>query len=197
MKFHHLTSLLALVAVSCLPLAVQAEETKADESFQSICVNSWMKRANEAKDQVDYKDFGEKYCGCAAAQPLENNAAIDAAIQLCMSRTLLVDAMDSVEEEIGLDKVVADDVSKACLDRWSLVYPNMTEQGKVASKAYCDCANPKLMDLVKASDNMTDKDYADQINAVAATCSSEIKPDAEPAAVPAPAAPATTSAPAN
>ena len=180
MKFRYLASILAVATVCCLPLISYADETKPDESFQTICVNSWLKRANQAKDQVDYKNFGEKYCGCAASQPLDNNAAIDQAIQLCMSRTLLKDAMDSVEEEVSLNKATANDITQYCQDRWNLVYLNMTEKGKIASKAYCDCANPKLVALIKDSDKMTDKDYDNQINGIAASCSSEIKPDAEP-----------------
>ena len=51
------------------------------ESFQTVCINSWMKKIGDSTDKVDFKNFGEKYCTCAAAQPLDSDAAIQKAIQ--------------------------------------------------------------------------------------------------------------------
>lgn len=154
-------------------------ETKPAETFQSVCLGSWMKRQNDIQDKVDYKNFGEKYCECASGQPLDNDDAIDKAIQLCMSRTLLHDTMDALDDKIGLDKATESDIDEHCQSRWQLVYPQLSDKGKEAATAYCKCSQPKLMSLIKKSDNMTDKAYYDEIDSIAASCSQEIKPDDE------------------
>lgn len=165
---------LSIVATTCL----LAGSVYAADSFQSVCINSWMQKIGGAADKVDYKNFGEKYCGCAAGQPLDNDAAIQKAIQLCMSRTLLHDAMDSLEEEVGLSEAKDTDVKEYCEDKWNLIYPKQTDEDKKFTSAYCECANPKLMDLMKQADNLTDKQYDEGIDTVAASCSGNVKQEA-------------------
>ncbi len=145
------------------------------ESFQTVCISSWMKKIGDSADKIDFKNFGEKYCTCAAAQPLDNDAAIQKAIQLCMSRTLLHDAMDSLEQEVGLSEAKDTDINEYCEDRWNLVYPKQTDADKQITAAYCECAKPKLMDLIKKADNMTDKQYEEGIDDVASACSGKVK----------------------
>lgn len=161
------------IAVLLFSSSVYAEEPAkpVSESFQTVCTNAWMQKAGDAKDKVDYKNFGEKYCGCAAGQPLDNDAAVQKAIQVCMSRTLLHDAMDSLEDEVGLAKAKDTDVMEFCQDRWSLIYPKESDADKKQTDAYCECAKPKLMDLVKQADSMTDKQFDEGIDTVAAACS--------------------------
>jgi hypothetical protein len=151
------------------------------ESFQAICLSSWMKRETNVANLTDYKNFGEKYCACALTQPLDTDAAVDKAIQVCMSRTLLRNTMDSLEEEIGLEKASDKDVSQFCQDTWNLIYPKMNDQAKQIATSFCDCSQPKLVSLLKSSTNMTDKDYYAQIDAVAASCSGPIESSQEPA----------------
>lgn len=150
----------------------------AADSFQAVCTNSWMKKIDESTEKVDYKNFGEKYCECAAGQPLDNEAAIQKAIQLCMSRTLLHDAMDSLEEEVGIKEAKDSDVKEYCEDKWNLVYPKQTAEDKIITSAYCACANPKLMELMKQADGMTDKQYAEGIDSAAASCSGNVRQEA-------------------
>lgn len=164
--------MLIMMFISILLLSTTAQSA---ESFQTMCINSWMKKIDASADKVDYKNFGEKYCGCAATQPLDNDASIQKAVQLCMSRTLLHDAMDSLEEEVGLSEAKDTDIIEYCNDRWTLVYPKQTAADKQVTTAYCECAKPKLMDLIKESDNITDKQYDDGINNVAAACSGNVK----------------------
>lgn len=172
---------IVIFVVSLLPLIVCAENAgKQAESFQSVCLSSWMKRINEISDKVSYKNFGEKYCGCALTQPLDTDADIDKAIQVCMARTLLHDTMDTIEDKVGLAKATEKDISESCDGLWNLIYPNMSEQAKRATTDFCNCARPKLADLLKNSDTMTDKDYYTQIDIVAATCSGMVKPEETP-----------------
>ena len=195
MSFSILKQALIAVTIGVFSLSAYAD----GESFQTVCTNAWMQKSGDATDKVDYKNFGEKYCGCAAAQPLDNEAAVQKAIQLCMSRTLLHDAMDSLEEEVGLSEAKDTDITEYCADRWNLIYPKQSDEDKKITSAYCECAKPKLMDLIKQSDNMTDKQYDDGINDVAAACSGNVKQETPSAntsnpapAAPAPAAPAKT-----
>ncbi|MCL9685658.1 hypothetical protein [Legionella maioricensis] len=188
--------ILVAATMGFLSLSAYAE---SGESFQTVCINSWMKKIGDSADKVDFKNFGEKYCTCAAGQPLDNEAAIQKAIQLCLSRTLLHDAMDSLEEEVGLSEAKDTDINEYCEDRWNLIYPKQTDEDKKATTAYCECAKPKLMDLIKKAENMTDKEYDDGINDVAAACSGNVKQETPTTATttttsttPAPTAPAST-----
>lgn len=172
MSFSILKKVLVITTVGFLLLSSYAQ---ADETFETKCVDSWMKKIDDSAEKIDYKNFGEKYCECAAAQPLDSAVAIQKAIQLCMSRTLLHDAMDSLEEEVGLSEAKDTDVNEYCEDRWALIYPKQTEADKKITAAYCECAKPKLMELIKDASNMTDKLYDEGINNVAAACSNNVK----------------------
>lgn len=182
-----------LISSISLPTYAVTEPSRPVESFQSICLDSWMKRMTTIKDQVSYKNFGEKYCSCAQTQPLDTDIAVDKAIQVCMSRTLLHDAMDSLEDSVGLAKATDKDVTQYCLAKWDLIYPQITDRAKEIATAYCECSKLKLVELVKNADAMTDKAYSDQIDSIAASCSSEIKPN-QPATQQAPATQSTTPA---
>ncbi|RAP34747.1 MULTISPECIES: hypothetical protein [Legionella] len=177
MTFRSMKSLLTVVVVSCLPAIGFSDDTKTDAkteapTFQSTCVNAWMGRNTEITDKMDFKNFGEKYCKCAETQqPLDTQEAINKAAQVCMSRTILQDAMDNVEENVGLDKVTSKDIDDSCHNRWLLVYPKMDENDKKIATSYCDCADPKLVDLSKNSEKMTDDEYYKEIYKIAATCS--------------------------
>lgn len=173
MKFSLLKPISIALIVGFFSLATYADTVPQNgDSFEKVCINAWMEKTDLAKDKVDYKNFGEKYCSCAAQQPLNDDASVQKAIQLCMSRTLLHDAMDSLEDEIGLSKAQDSDVMNHCQDRWNLIYPNLSDADKQKTIAYCDCAKPKLMALIKQSDNMTDKQYDEGIDGIAADCSS-------------------------
>lgn len=172
MKVSLLKPISAALFAGLFSLSVYADTApEGGDSFEKICTNAWMEKADAAKDKVDYKNFGEKYCGCAAKQALNTDEEVQKAIQLCMARTLLHDAMDSLEDEIGLTKARDSDIADFCQDRWNLIYPNLSDADKQKTTAFCDCAKPKLMDLIKQSNNMTDKEYAEGIDGVAAGCS--------------------------
>lgn len=180
MSFSIVKHALAISAVGLLSLSA----TVHAEDFLASCTNAWMQKINDSADKVDFKNFGEKYCTCAAnqlaGQQSPTQEMLQKAIQLCMSRTLLHDAMDSVEEEVGLSEAKDTDVMEYCADRWSLIYPKQTDEDKKFTTAYCECAKPKLMDLIKQSDNMTDKQYDEGIDNVAAACSGNVKEETPP-----------------
>lgn len=84
----------------------------------------------------------------------------------------IIDPRAKVLDEVGLSKTQDSDVTNHCQDRWNLIYPNLSDADKQKTVAYCDCAKPKLMALIKQSDNMTDKQYDESIDGIAADCSS-------------------------
>ncbi|KTD50879.1 hypothetical protein [Legionella quateirensis] len=176
MSAFSLKPMLIAVTVGLFSISAYSDSTtQPNSSFQSVCINSWMSKGEQATDKVDYKNFGEKYCACASTQPLDNQEAIKKAIQLCLSRTLLHDAMDSLEEEIGLSDAKAADLTEYCQDKWSLIYPKQTEEDKKFTTSYCECAQPKLMELIKKSETITDKEYDQSIDTIAGDCSGNVK----------------------
>lgn len=170
----------AVCLLSVLPLVAFAEETpkKEAETFQEICTGSWMKRVDEVSDKVSYKSFGEKYCACALTQPLDTDAAVDKAIKLCISRTILEEGMNTLSSKVGLDKATDADISQYCMDKWNLIYPKITEPAKQTATAFCNCSQPKLVELLKNKAIVkTEKEQATQIDSIAETCSATIKTD--------------------
>lgn len=172
-------SLVAVVFVG-IPLFVQAADDaataapKSEDTFQSTCVKAWLGRDNTAKDKVDYKNFGEQYCSCASTQPLQDSAAVDKAAQVCMTRTLLHDALNILEEDNALKGASEADIDQSCHDRWSLVYPTMDDRLKQVATTYCGCAKTELKTLIKNSENMTDNEYDSKINDIAASCAAQL-----------------------
>ena len=152
------------------------DAVQQSESFETVCLTSWIKRLPEVQDKISYKNFGQKYCSCALNQPLDTDTEVDKAIRTCMPRTLLQESMDALEDGIGLDKAGAAEINQSCLDKWTLIYPQMSEEAKGYTTTFCSCSQPKLLDLIKISDNKTDKEYYAQIETIAASCSEMIKP---------------------
>lgn len=176
-----ITRKIIAMAIFCaaFSLSYAAEEnsnapTKAEETFQSTCVNAWLGRFPDVKDKTDYKNFGEEYCTCASTQPLEGSEAIDKAAKTCMTRTLLTDAMNKLEEDGAMDDATASSIDEYCMARWNLAYPQMDDKLKQVSSTYCGCAKDKLLSLIKDSTDMTDKQYYDHINEIAANCSAQL-----------------------
>lgn len=140
--------------------------------FQKTCVDTWVEKN---KGSADFRQFGEKYCGCAETQqPLDSDAAINKAIQVCMSRTLLQDAVDKLKATGPLSKISSDDLTKDCMNSWQLIYPSMNAQDKQAATNYCQCANPKLLELFKNSSSMSDTNLSTAVHGVAAACSGHV-----------------------
>lgn len=166
-------SVLAVIVLSSVSLTgnTAATDSTLQNSFQTQCIDSWMKRLDNIRDKVDYKNFGEKYCECASQHPLDNQEAINKTMQLCMSQTLLQDTMDSLENEVGLDKAAGEEINEYCEDRFTLVFPAMNDKDKETTARYCSCAEPKLAALLKTADSMTDKEYSNEIKKIASSCS--------------------------
>lgn len=156
---------LAVIILSSFSLTGNTATTEGtlQNSFQTQCIDSWMKRLDNIRDKVDYKNFGEKYCECASQHPLDTQEAINKTMQLCISQTLLQDTMDSLENEVGLDKAASEEINEYCEDRFTLVFPTMNDKDKRTTASYCDCAEPKLAALLKVVDNLTDKEYSNEI----------------------------------
>ena len=139
-----------------------------------------MKKSADATDKVDFQNFGEKYCACAANKPLDNDAAVQKAIRyVCQERYFMMPWTHS-KKRLGLSEAKDTDINEYCVDRWNLVYPKQSDAEKQIVKAYCECAKPKLIDLIKQSDNVTDKQYDEGIDSIADACSDHVKQEAPP-----------------
>lgn len=166
------------VIITCLPsLVTAAEAPPTNQSFQTTCFNAWMGRINDMKAKIDYQNFGDKYCKCAASQMLDTPLAIEKASQVCLSRTLLHDTMDALESDLGLSEITPGDIKEYCEDRWSLIYPHMNAKDKQSVSNYCGCAKPKLHQLVLDEDKITPEAFALQIDGIATQCASKVKAD--------------------
>ena len=187
----HLLKLCCFSALFLLPYSAMAEKMSPESAnaFNKTCVKTWMERADKTSDKVVFQDFGEKYCHCAETQPLANDADIDKAAKVCMARTLLYTTMNSFDSYKDLTE---DKITTACGEQWTIVYPGMDDKIKAFATSYCQCAAPKLLVIGKDADNLTDDQFNDKINDVAATCSAAITPsNAAPAPENKPAAPTT------
>lgn len=152
------------------------DANKQSESFETICLASWMKRFADVQDKLAYQNFGQKYCACALTQPLDTDTAVDKAIQVCMSRTLLAEAMDALRTQVSFEKATDKDINQFCQNKWKLIYPQMSAQAQQNTTAFCTCAQPKLAELVKNFKTMVDNDFKAQIDTIAGTCSEMVKP---------------------
>lgn len=175
MLIKQISSLAAVILFAVSPLIYAADMTPTDkETFHSTCVNAWLGRFKDVKDKTDYQNFGDKYCECAGTQPLEGSDAIDKAAKICMTRTLLSNAMDKLEEDGDLEEATESSIDEYCMGRWQLVYPQMNDRLKQVATTYCGCAKSKLLSLIKDSNDMTDKQYYDHIDTIASTCSANL-----------------------
>ena len=180
MRFIGLKSLVVVAAVVALnPLTSFADESasKIDDVFKTACVKAWMERSDKSSDKVGFKNFGEKYCDCAAGKSLENDKAIEKAAQICLSQVLLHDTMDNIESDQGLSKLSDELVKTGCGDELTMLYPDIDADGKKSFGEYCACASPKLLEINKNRDSLTDKEWYEKINGVAADCSGKVAPD--------------------
>jgi|GEM_PF-3310893 len=182
-----------VVALSMmLPFATFADDA-VNPNFKTECVSAWMKGAPQ-EGKVDYQNFGEQYCGCAAGKSIKSQDDLKLAAQTCMAQTVLRGTMDNVEEKPGLSKATADDILSACIDTWAVVNPQIAANptAAAATKGFCVCAQSKLADLAKNNENITDDQWYLQIDAVSAGCA-EAMMGAKPPADSTPASPAPVS----
>lgn len=179
MRLRQMKSLIAVTIVSLFPFVAQAQDSNAkrEEAFKTGCVKTWMERADKSSDKVSFKNIGEKFCDCAANKPTETEAEVNKAVQVCLSQVILHDTMDNVESEHGLTNLTDTNLTSSCANTWNVIYPDMDTNDKKEIDAYCACATPKLMDVNKKRDELTDKDWYAKINEVAADCSGTVAPD--------------------
>ena len=165
---------LATIFLATLPLTLHAQDIA--DTFKTSCVKAWVEKSN-TNDKVEYKNFGEKYCNCVAKQPLDSDAQMATAAKVCMSRVLLHDSMDTLEDEVGLSSLTADKIETGCLSKWDTIATALAGDAKGQVNNYCKCASPQLTDMNTNRDNFTDKAWADKIDSIADSCAGNVTPD--------------------
>lgn len=166
----NITLKLFTVILFFFPILANADE-KFKEAFKANCVKAWMEIAAKNIDMVDYKNFGEKYCDCASSKKLDSQADLEKAAQICVSQILLHDTMDNLEDRVGLAKLSQEQILSGCQYKWKMLYPDRP------SENYCQCAAPKLYEMNHNSENMTDKEWYEKMNAIADSCAGNVTPN--------------------
>lgn len=151
-----------------------AADNGLDQVFKDNCIKSWMSKTEGVSDKVEYKNLGEKFCGCVVTKPLKTDAETSQAVQICMSQVLLHDTMDTIEDANGLANLTKETLNSTCLDKWALMNPKMDADTKNQVATYCNCASSQLLELNKNKDNVTDNDWAMKINQIAETCANNV-----------------------
>jgi len=179
MRLISIRSIIVIAAMTLAPIASFAadDSNKLNEVFKNACVKAWMERSDKTSDKVTFKNFGEKYCDCAAGKPLDTDANIDKAARLCMSQLVLKDSIDNLESEKGLSSLTADTFKTSCADEWNVLYPDMDAGMKDGTSSYCSCAAPKIETLNQDRDKLTDKEWYAKIDGIAEECSTAVKAD--------------------
>lgn len=173
MRFLFLKRCLILV-LFILPFTGKAQDN-LPETFHYTCVNEWMNRVEGIKDKGRYQNFGDKYCTCVAGLPLNNVDEIVRTARNCISRTLLLDAMEAIDDDLGYTQTTLGDINEYCQDRWALIYPQMTDADKRAGDTYCNCAKSPLLALAKKSDSMGYQAFDSAVEEIAKNCAGNIK----------------------
>lgn len=173
---HILNLIIVAILISMCPLLSFAD-AKVDQAFQTDCNKAWMEMAGNTSDKDEYKNFGEKYCSCAAGKSLNSKDEIAKAAQICMSQTLLKDTMDGLGDSVGLKNLTQESIQTGCQDKWKIIYPEMDDKLMTSVTSYCQCASPKLMELNKNRDNVTDKQWYDTIETIANDCAGNVAAD--------------------
>lgn len=140
------------------------------EQFKSVCVKAWMERADDITDKSNFRNFGEKYCQCAANKTFKNQKDFKRTAQTCISETLLHNAMNMLEDKQGFSNISTSGIETACQNEFKLAFPKMSEETKQASITYCECAAPKLNDLIKNRRTLADTQWIEKMDAIADNC---------------------------
>lgn len=170
MYLKRLKLVVASLVVVCMPWLVHAESTA--DKFKVECNKAWMEGADKSTDKVAFKNFGEKYCACFGDKPLDDKDVIKKYTPVCMSQVLLRDTMDNIESDKGLANATQESIESTCNDEWLIINSGLNGITTPTKSAYCTCAAPKLNELTKNKDNVTDKEWYEKINTIAKDCSS-------------------------
>lgn len=169
MRFTRIKLFISGAIIAMVPFLSHAADLDA-EAFKAECTKSWMEGSDKATDKVAFKNFGEKYCGCMSEKPLTDKDSVKKFAPVCMSQVLLRDTMDTTESEKGLANATQEGVEASCNNEWVVVNSGLNGITKEAKSPYCTCAAPKLMELNKARDNYTDKEWYEKVDGIAKDC---------------------------
>ncbi|HAT8180732.1 TPA: hypothetical protein JA361_15080 [Legionella pneumophila] len=161
--------------ISIIPtLSYPESNIQYQETLQSHCLETWLNNADQSIDKETYKQFGDKYCRCISTKNLDNKTGIQKAIKNCLPQTILHDAMDELEEEVTLSEVTTQTIEQYCLNRWSLIYPNQSDEDKKTIQAYCACVKTKLLNFIEQIEKISNKEYNEAINDINTICSENL-----------------------
>lgn len=159
--FFSLPSLAAQAADSNKPVPV---------ANGAACITNWMAREQDLLDMADYKDFGEQYCSCINKNLPENQETRNR----CLAQTLLHDTVQNLDEQQELSDAKIPDINTACQSRWDLIFPHMNSTVKNKATLYCHCVQKGLTLLFANSNEISEQQYTDHIDAIADSCAAQL-----------------------
>lgn len=141
--------------------------TYADpNALHQNCVTALTKEKAPDQDGAAYGVFAENACTCL----LEKSPTGDVSDKK-INKTCIFSGMLHVVTD-DLDKATSgEDMTKACNSMLNINNPKPSKEDETVVTAFCQCAQPKLLDLFKQSDSLSDKQYDDGITAIAEGCS--------------------------
>lgn len=154
--------LFIVTAIGLFSLSAYAEQSNLHQS----CVNAVMKEKIPDQKNEQYSLFADKTCGCLLEKSPSGEVSDKKINKLCIFSGMLHAVTDD------LDKNASDtELMDACKSMLHINNAKPTDEDTKIVNAFCQCAQPKLSELFKKSDSMSDKEYDDGINGIAESCS--------------------------
>lgn len=143
-----------------------------DANFQS-CMKAITKHDTPENNTPEYKKFNETMCDCMVEQlkSNHNNEDSNKITKTCFFNALLHYATDNLDTN-----TTDSDMMSACKNMLNVSKDKSSDKEQKMVADFCQCAQPKLLDLFKQSDSMTDQQYKEGIYSIADTCSANIVP---------------------
>jgi hypothetical protein len=142
--------------------------TYADSStLHQNCVSAFAQQKAPDQDAAEYGVFAENACNCLLEKSPTGDVSDKSVNRTCILSGMLHVVTDNLDKDTS-----ADDMTKACNSMVSVNNSKPSKDDETLVNGFCQCAQPKLLELFKQSDAMSDKQYNDGITAIAQSCSS-------------------------
>ncbi|MGL5742249.1 MAG: hypothetical protein ACRCXC_06725 [Legionella sp.] len=134
------------------------------------CMKAITKNDTPGNNTPEYKKFNETMCDCLIEQA-KNARTVDSTkiSKICFFNALLHYATDDLNTN-----TTASDMMTACKNLLNVNKDKATDGELKMVAVFCECAQPKLLDLFKQSDSMAEKQYKDGLYSIADSCSANI-----------------------
>ena len=151
-----------VTAMCFFSLSVYADQSNLHQN----CVSAMIKAKSAEQNSTEYSVFAEKACSCLLEKSPSGDVNDKKINKLCIFSGMLHAVTDDLDKNASNSEMM-----EACKKMVHINNPKPTDEDMNTVNAFCQCAQPKLLELFKKSDSMTDKEYDDGINGIAENCS--------------------------